>query len=371
MTAPPASASSVRALVVTIVHDPRDARIAHREIPALLDAGFDVTYAAPFTAYGTTPDPRVRGVDVPRAAGRRRLAAIRSIRRVLRTEGARHDVVILHDPEILLAAPWATRTPIIWDVHEDFVGVVESRVWIPRPARAVMRWVVGAIQRIAERHTAIILAEDSYARLFSRPHPVVPNSTRVPPAVPPADGRRVVYLGSVTASRGADMLIQTARLLHGHAQVHVYGPAHEGFDQRLRDADAAGQLTWHGFTPNDIAMQAIEGAALGLSFVRDEPNYRHSRLTKLMEYLAHGVPLVSTPLPVPEQLVADSGGGVLVGFDDPEGAARTIRDLLDDAPRRAGMAAAGHRYVLEHHNWDRDAVDFVAFVREVARPSSA
>ena len=62
------------ALVVTVVHHPEDARIRHRQIPALLAAGWDVTYVAPFTGYGLpVPAPvrsatgELRCADVPRA----------------------------------------------------------------------------------------------------------------------------------------------------------------------------------------------------------------------------------------------------------------------------------------------------------------
>ena len=37
--------TALRVLVVTVVHDPEDARIRHRQLPALLDAGHDVVYA--------------------------------------------------------------------------------------------------------------------------------------------------------------------------------------------------------------------------------------------------------------------------------------------------------------------------------------
>ena len=54
---------ALRALVVTVVHHPEDARIRHRQIGALLDAGMQVTYAAPFAAHGLAL-PDVAGLDV-------------------------------------------------------------------------------------------------------------------------------------------------------------------------------------------------------------------------------------------------------------------------------------------------------------------
>ncbi|HYY17978.1 MAG TPA: glycosyl transferase, partial [Streptosporangiaceae bacterium] len=42
----------MRVVVCTVVHHPADARILHREIRALLDAGHDVAYIAPFRACG-------------------------------------------------------------------------------------------------------------------------------------------------------------------------------------------------------------------------------------------------------------------------------------------------------------------------------
>ena len=60
-------------LVMTVVHHPEDARILHRQVRALVDAGHEVTYAAPYTARGVVPRPWVTGVDLPRAAERKRL----------------------------------------------------------------------------------------------------------------------------------------------------------------------------------------------------------------------------------------------------------------------------------------------------------
>jgi hypothetical protein len=128
-----------RALVVTVVHHPGDARIRHREISALLDAGWQVTYAAPFSGYGVDPPDGLDGlvtVDVPRATGRRRFAALRGARALLRVRAPGHDVVLLHDPELLLTLPGLNLPPVVWDVHEDTAAAVTLKPWLPGPLRS-------------------------------------------------------------------------------------------------------------------------------------------------------------------------------------------------------------------------------------------
>src|SRR5690606_20317728 len=195
-------------LVVTVVHHPDDARVRHRQIAALMEAGWQVTYAAPFADYGLTRPigiSRLTPVEVPRATGRTRVPALRAARRLLREQADRHDVVLLHDPELLLATvALRLSTPVVWDVHEDTAAALEVRPWVPDPLRRPGAWAVRTLERWAERRMPLLLADDHYASRFRQPHPVVPNTARVPARPLPAATRdrtgrqRVVYLGSVT-----------------------------------------------------------------------------------------------------------------------------------------------------------------------------
>lgn len=355
----------VRVLVLTVVHDPEDARIRHRQLAALVDAGHAVTYAAPFEAYGrTSPVP---AIDLPRASGRRRLAAVRAARRVLRSHGPGADVILLHDPDLLAALPGTLRrlrgTVVVWDVHEDTAAAIGIRGWIPRPLRAPFRWAVRRAESWAERRIRLLLAEHSYADRFSRPHPVVPNSVLVPRAEPPLPGGdRVVYLGRLTHARGAVELIEVGRRLAVDSGVHldVIGPADGDVVPLLEQAQADGALTWHGFVPNDQAHRMLAGATAGLSLLHDEPNYAESRPTKIMEYMAHGVPVVTTPNPASRALVDASGCGVVVPFGNVDAAVAAISHLATDESARTRCARAGRVTAVAELDWSRDAERFVA-----------
>lgn len=361
----------MRVLVVTVVHDPEDARIRHRQIPALLAAGHEVVYAAPFTAFDRRPPHGVTPVDLPRAAGRRRLGAVRAARRRIREMRDDVDLVLLHDPDLLLAVAGLRRRPVVvWDVHEDTAAALGMRPWVPRPARRLLVAAVRLAERWAERRLVLLLAERAYQARFRRPHVVVPNSVMVPEEPPPPPGAdRVVYLGKVTTARGCAEMVALAQRLTD-VRVQVIGPADADCAEMLREAAARGDLDWEGFVPNDVALARLDGALAGLSLLHDQPNYAVSEPTKVMEYMAHGVPVVSTPNAAAKALVERSGSGVVVPFGDVQAGADAVTRLATDRAWREELGASGYRYASQHLSWRADARTFVEALSDAVRRST-
>jgi glycosyltransferase involved in cell wall biosynthesis len=359
----------VHVLVVTVVHTPLDARIWHRQIGALLDAGHKVTYVAPFSGYGTAPPDGVVAVDVPRSTGRRRVAAVRAARRSMKRYAGAADVIVLHDPELLAAAAFLRRPPTVWDVHEDTAADLVDKPWLPRPVRGGLRPVVRGAERLAERRVHLLLAEEGYQPSFRRPHVVVPNEPVVPATVAAPGNDRVVYLGRVSRSRGADLLLALPGRLPRGVRLEVLGPADTDVEARFADAARAGVLDWSGFVPNDVAHARLDGALAGVSLLRDLPNFRHSRPTKVVEYMARGVPVITTPTPVAAEIVQRHDSGMVVPFDDLDAVATAIERLHRDESLRNDLARRGHDAALAHYDWRRSAARFVAELERIASPS--
>jgi glycosyltransferase involved in cell wall biosynthesis len=370
----------MRVVVCTVVHHPADARILHREIRALLDAGHDVIYIAPFRACDVTPWPELTAADVPRAVGRRRLGALRAARRELARYAPGADLLLVHDPELLLVLPLIRhRPPTIWDVHEDTAASLATKAWLPP---ALRRFVAAAVLRaegIAERHLHLLLAETGYNDRFRGTHPVVPNTTYVPDQPAPYDGQaRVVYVGHISPDRGASEMVALAELVTPHGvTVELVGSADGQARAVLEPAAAAGLIRWHGYVPNDEAMLLTDGALAGLSLLQDDPNFRHSMPTKVAEYMARGVPVVTTPLPLAAGLVERSECGFIVPFNDPTAASEAVLTLQRDPAFRDAMGARGHRDAAEFLRWPEDARAFVAQLEQwagtavPARPETA
>ena len=394
----------MRVVVCTVVHHPADARIFYREIQALLDAGHDVTYIAPHgeavvprgddppyppsarpmaksAIVSDAPAPgqdenqgqgqdqgdseRVRGdlrlVAIPRAAGRRRVGAIRAARMAMAEQVAGADLLLVHDPELLLVLPPKDkRPPTVWDVHEDTAAALTTKAWLPEWLRPVAAEGVQKAEQLAERHLHLILAEEGYNARFAGEHPVVPNTTYVPEAAaPPSGPRRVIYVGWLSPDRGSAEMVELGRLLKPHGiAVELIGQADETARAHIEAGGDA--VRWHGFVPNAEALRLVEGSVAGLSLLRDEENFRHSMPTKVAEYMARGVPVVTTPLPLAVELVEAADGGFVVPFNDPQAAAEAIQKLAADADLRVKMGLRAHGYALAHLAWPPHAAAFVA-----------
>ncbi|WP_084723396.1 glycosyltransferase family 4 protein [Streptomonospora alba] len=357
-------------LVATVVHHPEDARILHRQIRALLDAGHRVTYVAPFADCGVTPWQELAPVNVPRASGRRRTASLRAARAVLARLAPQSDVLLLHDPELLLALP-RTRPATVWDVHEDAAAALLTKPWLPRPLRRPLGPVVRGMERRAEQRMHLLLAEEGYRERFALDHPVVPNTTYVPERPERSPGTdRVVYLGHLSAARGAGELVEMGRLLRPHGvRVEIIGAADPGIRPMLRDAHREEAVEWYGFVPNDQALRMISGALAGVCLLQDTPNYRSSLPTKVVEYMAHGLPVVSTPNPAAVSLVngrPEGDCGTVVPFGDASAAADAVLQLRSDAMLRERFSAAGHSIARSAFHWPLQADPFVRQLEEWA-----
>jgi glycosyltransferase involved in cell wall biosynthesis len=357
-------------VVVSTSHRGDDARIVHRQARSLLQAGHQVTAVLPDpgdSARSSDPAGLERMV-VRRAVGRRRVRAWLEARRVVRSIQA--DVVIVHDPELV---PWIRgrgRTPLVWDMHEDFVALVDDTVWIPRLFRFLIRAVVRGVEGLARRKCLVILAEDAYRSRFPYA-PVVPNTTWVDDELTPGvEAKRVVYVGRLSWDRGLAEMIEIGRRIRDESGLRLVlvGAADADCRAELDEAARRGDVDWRGPLPNPEALTLVRGSLAGLSLLHDVANYVVSRPTKIFEYMAAGVPAVSTPLPLAREMLDESQSGVLTsswrGNSLVDEVVAAVEAYASDSDRRVEEGRRSWEYALAARNWNRDGLEFVRIIEQ-------
>lgn len=364
----------MRVLVCTVVHNPTDARIFRRQIGALLDAGHEVTAIAPWTKE-TPGDERVKRIAVPRARGRNRFGALRAARARMRDLAYSHDVVILHDPELLLVTPWwdfaRWSVSVVWDVHEDLAASITTKSYLPAPTRRALAFLARRLESWAEKKCTLLLAESAYQKRFKRKHPVVLNLPLVPAQLNETPrNKQAIYVGSITEERGLEYMCYLGVALAPHGiRLRIIGEVHNDWDRE--NLNRAINVEWNGPLPNAQAMQEVEQSMVGLSLLTNKPNYQHSMPTKVLEYMACGTVVVSTPLPLAVEVIG-SDGIVLSAFDESMvgEAAQAIVELCNDAERRQAMAQRAFNRVERDYNWLKAGPEFVRLIEDASHKRS-
>lgn len=351
-----------RLLVVSTVHPADDPRIRHKLIGSLQDE-WEITFAG----QGRGPVDQ-RGIEWRELAGNRLIRWLRALGMLVR---GRYEVASLHDPELLPAGILASfRRRIVFDVHENVPAQLRTKDWVPRILRPPLAALAGWLLRVAERRMAVTLAESGYSTLFRDLHPVFPNYLVGDPPPPrsadPDVG--VVYLGDVTEARGLAMVVEAAGRA-GAGTFSVMGRCSPDFRAHLLSIAASHslELEFYGFVTPDRALRIAAGATLAVSPLLDTPNYRESLPTKVLEYLAVGVPTLASDLAGTRAAVAGKPGVLLLPPGDVDAWTAAIVGSLADLDLRAA-ACDGVAAIRAGYLWPEQEVrDFYSGLLESRR----
>lgn len=193
------------------------------------------------------------------------------------------------------------------------------------------------------------------------------------PAQRPASPVVLGYLGALNADRHPEVLIEMLALLRaeGHAvTLLLVGDASEPGDRR-RLEQRVGELCLTeaveitGMLPRAQALLRMQEVDIALSPYYPAPILLSTSPTKLVEYLALGLPVVASEHPEQRLILHMSHAGICA----PWGArhfARSVRWLLRRTrAQRAKIGAQGRAWVEAHRTYDRIADNLERRYREL------
>jgi glycosyltransferase involved in cell wall biosynthesis len=332
---------------LTTLHTPLDVRIFVKEARTAAAAGHEVHVVAPGTG-GERDGVHFHDLGASTEPGLGHLAArLRAARRAARELQA--DVCHLHEPELIPLT--LTLKRVVYDAHEETPLEVRAM----HPDRPLFGRALSVGWRAAERLVSaaadgIVAATPSIATRFPERKTVVvrnfPTAEEAESFVGGPHAERppnVVYLGGVTAIRGAREMAAAITRVPEPARLVVAGPVDAGLDLGPR-AELRGSLG------RDEIAAILRRARVGLLLLHPVEAHLDSLPIKLFEYMAAGIPVVASDFPFWRELIGEAG--VLVDPLDVDAIARSIEELLADPGRAEAMGRAGREAVAERFSWE-------------------
>jgi glycosyltransferase involved in cell wall biosynthesis len=361
---------------LTSVHAVSDTRILHKECKGLAAAEYDVALVACHDHDDVIDGVRVIALDRPKNRFDRMSRVAWNVYRAARRERA--HVYHLHDPELLWVGFLLKLGggKVIYDVHEDVPKQIMNKFWIPRWAKHFFAAAATLAERVAGRaFDAIVAATPAIAEKFPPSKTVVVQNfpeaaiARADGAEPPFEERpyAFAYTGGLTVVQGIRELVGACALLPGQVVGIVAGRFHpESLGEEIRASEAWKRLRYVGQVPRRDVIAAMRSARCGVVVDHPISNYVDGYSTKMFEYMACGLPVVCSNIPLWVRLVGEAGCGILVDPRDPRAIAGAIRELADDPDRARRLGDNGRAAIEQRFNWEAELAKLSALYEELA-----
>ena len=179
-----------------------------------------------------------------------------------------------------------------------------------------------------------------------------------------SDQLRLFYAGVISLERSFDiMLAAFVKLKEKHPDFHVdlFGPvrcdvhALPGFDS------VSGNMTFHGYVDQKLVLPFARGCVAGIALLKPVADYPESYTTKLFEYMALCLPVITSDFPLYKKVVEHSECGFCISPYDAGELFEKIVWLTENRDEGRKMGINGRNAVEKYYNWAQEEIKLLSF----------
>jgi hypothetical protein len=211
------------------------------------------------------------------------------------------DIVIFHDPELILAAGMVkffnNKLKVVFDAHENILEDVKHKYWINPIIRwgaekyfyLLMKIIFPNIDGVLTVTPSLVKYYKNYAKniIFLPNFPLSKiNSNFSIHAY--AKNLKHCYIGSISRQRGAIKICEIAESLN-HPLVLIGRITDIELKKEMESHDGWGNINYSGFIPNGELKNHIGDCEVGLMLLDDIDTFYNSYPVKIFDYVKNGL----------------------------------------------------------------------------------
>lgn len=274
------------------------------------------------------------------------------------------DIYHFHDPELIPSGLRLAKSgkKVIFDVHENVAEQIMGKNYLPYVVRKVLSRAYKLYERNFVKKLVLILAENSYAEYFRKiteEYAIVLNmpQTRFFDGYV-VDNRKKIeffYIGGISDIRGVYLILDALMILHRNGtsfKMHFVGSTYGIIINMEKYKSIENDVTFHGKLELADGYEISKNCMIGLSILKPIGNYVTSYSTKIFEYMAAKLPVITSNFPLYQDIVEKFNCGLCVNPLDPDDIATAIQYIIDHPEIARQMGRNGRRAIGDQFNWD-------------------
>lgn len=220
----------------------------------------------------------------------------------------------------------------------------------------------------ARRTFKLVFTEDAYLNEYQNlPHPyaIIHNFASLhwlytPLPVPNLVNPTFFYAGVISLERAFDTVLSALVIVkksYPNVRLRLFG--HLRIDSKFLDNSADYQfvkdnLVFYGYQPQEEAFKHTNDALAGIALLKPVGDYADSYPTKLFDYMALGLPIITSDLPLLRAVVEPANCGVCVSPYDSEALAEQMIWCIEHPESLRKMGENGRKAIVEKYQWEEE-----------------
>lgn len=341
-------------------HGQEDTRIFHKECVSLAKAGYDVYEVTRGKTYDKN-GVHVVGVSKEKISRKERM--LRTTQEVYRKAmDIDADIYHVHDPELLPVCRKMKKHGkiVVFDSHENYVGTLKEKQYIPKQIRKVISAFYEKYQRsICIKLDAVVTATPNMTVYFNMigcktvidlcNFPLLKDYIR-----PDYSSRKIVFAGNMERQWNHDRIIGAIHDINNLIYVFCGAPDTDKLDE-LKRISGWEKVDYRGWVPYEKVASILSEASVGMAVLSPGNNTDgingNMANTKIFEEMMAGLPVICTKFKRWAEFVEGYDCGICVNPHKTVEIKNAIEKLINSPEECERMGNNGRKAVEEKFNW--------------------
>lgn len=250
---------------------------------------------------------------------------------------------------------------VIYEVQENLYKKFPTKTY---NRHSLFQQLFGYFDKKARQYFHFIFTEDSYLSEYqniAKPSTVVHNFAHArwltrPIPVLDKQNPAFFYAGVISNERAFDTMFEAIQMLkkeYPTIKLHLFGRSNLLNMSQFNDYESLkSNIVFYGYTDQATAFEKATNSVAGLALLKPVGDYSESYPSKIFDYMALGLPVITSDFELYRAVVEDNQCGFCQSPYDAQKLSETMRLLIENPEKVKQMGENGRAAIKEKYSWE-------------------